>query len=121
MKRLRDCATLLLLSWLLVPPPLIAQPSTVLHVNRTDPTCGGESPCFSTIQAAINAAGPAAVIQIQAGTYPEQLSITGKNNFQGATEVDRIIIEADPAGRDWRRAPLQLDHRCRPGQWGSFP
>ena len=95
MKRLRGFASLLLLGWLLVPPPLIAQQS--LYVNRADPTCGGQSPCFSTIQAAINAAGPGNVIQIQAGTYPEQLSITGKNNFQGAAEVDRIIVEADPA------------------------
>ena len=97
MKRLRGFASLLLLGWLLVPPPLIAQQSTALYVNGADPTCGGQSPCFTTIQAAINAAGPGAVVYIQAGTYPEQLSITGKNNFQGATEVDRIIIEADPA------------------------
>jgi PKD domain/Bacterial Ig domain/Right handed beta helix region len=96
MKRLRGFASLLLLGCLL-PPPLIAQQS--LYVNRADPTCGGQSPCFSTIQAAINAAGPGNVIQIQAGTYPEQLSITGKNNFQGATEVDRIIVEADPASQ----------------------
>ena len=73
-----------------------AQAQTILHVSRTDPTCGGQSPCFTTIQAALNAAGPNTVIQIQAGSYPEQLTITGKNNFQGATEVDRIIIEADP-------------------------
>ncbi len=74
-----------------------AQAQTILHVNGTDSTCGGQSPCFATIQAALNAAGPNTVIQIQAGTYPEQLSIAGKNNFQGATEVDRIVIQADPA------------------------
>lgn len=74
-----------------------AQAQTVLHVNRTDPSCGGQSPCFTTIQAAINSAGAGDVVQIQAGTYPEQLSITGKNNFAGASEVDRIVIEADPA------------------------
>src|SRR5215467_11060782 len=76
---------------------LAAQPATILYVNRTDPTCGGHSPCYTTIQAAVNAAGPRSVINIQAGTYSEQLSISGKNNFQGATEIDRIIIEADPA------------------------
>jgi RHS repeat-associated protein len=97
MKRLRGVATLLLVGWLFLPPSLNAQQSATLHVNRTDPTCGGLSPCFATIRAAINAAGSGSVIQIQAGTYPEQLTITGKNNFQAASEVDRIIIEADPA------------------------
>jgi RHS repeat-associated protein len=76
---------------------LAAQQATILYVNRTDRTCGGFSPCYTTIQAAINAAGPRSVIHIQNGTYAEQLSISGKNNFQGATEIDRIIIEADPA------------------------
>ena len=76
-----------------------AQAQTILHVNRTDPTCAGQSPCFATIQAALDGAGPNTVIRIQAGTYPERLSIAGKNNFQGATEVDRIIIEADPAAQ----------------------
>src|SRR5215813_11138564 len=76
---------------------LAAQPATILYVNRTDPTCGGHSPCYTTIQAAVNAAGPRSVINIQNGTYSEQLSISGKNNFQGATDIDRIIIEADPA------------------------
>ncbi len=97
MKGLLGFASLLLFGFVVVPPPLSAQQPITLYVNRSDPTCGGQSPCFTTIQAAINAAGPGDVIHIQAGTYPEQLSVTGKNNFQGATEVDRIIIEADPA------------------------
>ena len=98
MKTLLGFASLLVLQAFIVPPPISAQQqSTTLYVNRADPTCGGHSPCFSTIQAAINAAAPGNSIQIQAGTYPEQLSITGKNNFPGATEVDRIVVEADPA------------------------
>jgi len=96
MKTLLGFASLLVLQALIVPLPISAQQQpTTLYVNRTDPTCGGQSPCFSTIQAAINTAAPGNNIQIQAGTYSEQLSITGKNNFQGATEIDRIIIEAD--------------------------
>ena len=83
----------------LSPVAIGAQQSITLYVNRTDPTCAGQSPCFATIQAAINAAGPGNIVQIQAGTYPEQLSIIGKNNFPGATEVDRIVIEADPANQ----------------------
>jgi RHS repeat-associated protein len=97
MKTLLGYASLLVLPALLVPLPVFAQQPTILYVDATDLTCGGQSPCFSTIQAAINAAGPGNVIRVQAGTYPEQLAITGKNNFQGVTEFDRIIIEADPA------------------------
>ncbi|HEV8719169.1 MAG TPA: tandem-95 repeat protein [Candidatus Binatia bacterium] len=98
MKRLRGFASLLLLGWLLVPPSLIAQQSTALYVNRTDPTCGGQSPCFATIQAAIDVAQPRTTIRIQAGTYPEQLTIQ-KNDFAGAVEADRIIIESDPSAQ----------------------
>src|SRR6266545_4642582 len=104
MVKLLGAAIVSLLGSLVLPIAVAAQQPTTLHVNRTDPTCGGQSPCFTTIQAAINAAGPGNVIQIQAGTYPEQLSITGKNNFQGATEIDRIIIEAI--------LPLNLERSC---------
>jgi pectin methylesterase-like acyl-CoA thioesterase len=97
MAKLLCVAVLSFLGSLVLPMAVAAQQTTILHVDRTDPTCGGQSPCFSTIQAAINAAGSGNVIHIEAGTYPEQLSITGKNNFQGVAEVDRIVIEADPA------------------------
>ena len=92
-------AILSLLGLLILPNLVTAQQPTILFVNRTDPTCGGRSPCFATIQAAINSAGPGNTIQIQAGTYPERIAIVGKNNFAGATEVDRIVIEADPAAQ----------------------
>ena len=97
MARHLGIAVLSLLGLLVLSNSVTAQQPTILYVNRTDPTCGGHSPCFTTIQAAINAAGPGNLIHIQAGTYTEQLAITDKNNFSGATEVDRIVIEADPA------------------------
>jgi len=75
--------------------PAFAQTPTTLYVNRTDPKCGGQTPCFSTIQAAVDAAQPRATIRIQAGVYPEQLKIE-KNNFAAAVEADRIVIESDP-------------------------
>ena len=96
MAKLLGAAIVSLLGAFFLPIAVTAQQPSTLHVNRTDPTCGGQSPCFTTIQAAINAAGPGNVIQIQGGTYPEKLELNGKNNFQGATEIDRIIIEADP-------------------------
>ena len=73
-----------------------SQQQTILYVNRTDPSCDGKSPCYSTIQTAVDVAQPGSVIRIQAGTYPEQISIE-KNKFPNATEFDRIVVEADPA------------------------
>jgi hypothetical protein len=77
------------------PDPAAAQ--TVRHVSAGDPTCGGLAPCDGTIQAAVDAALAADSIRIAPGTYAEQLAISGKNNTAGATEADRIVIEADPA------------------------
>ena len=73
-----------------------SQQQTILYVNRTDPSCDGKSPCYSTIQTAVDVAQPGSVIRIQTGTYPEQISIE-KNKFPNATEFDRIVVEADPA------------------------
>ncbi len=67
------------------------------YVSQADPTCGGQSPCYGTIQAAVTAAQAGDTVQIQVGTYVEQVQITGKNNTPSATEADRIIIQADPA------------------------
>ncbi len=90
-------AALSLLTLLVVPVAAVAQQPTILHVNGADPTCGGQSPCYSTIQAAVTAAQAGNTIRIQAGTYVEQVSIAGKNNTAGASENDRIVIESDPA------------------------
>jgi len=45
----------------------------------------------------VNAALAGETIVIQAGTYPEQVSIQGKNNVASAGEADRIYVMADPA------------------------
>jgi len=72
-----------------------SQQQVILYVNRTDLTCGGQSPCYTKIQAAVDAAQSGNIVRIQAGTYPEQISIE-KNKFPNATEFDRIVIEGDP-------------------------
>ncbi len=71
------------------------QPGRLRYVNRSDTTCGGQSPCYATIQAAIDASTSGDTIRIQPGTYAEQLTIQ-KNDFTSASEDDRIIIESDP-------------------------
>src|SRR5712692_9803717 len=88
---------LISLAFFFLPAPSPQQIGRTLYVNRTDPGCGGHSPCFTTIQAAVNAALARDTIQIQAGTYPEKVAISGKNNSASASESDRITIEADPS------------------------
>ena len=73
-----------------------AQAQTVRYVNRSDPTCGGHTPCYRTIQAAVNAAGPGNIVRIQAGIYAEQIRVSNKNRTASSTELHRIIIESDP-------------------------
>jgi hypothetical protein len=72
----------------------------ILYVNGADSTCQGQAPaapCYSTIQAAVNAALPGETVRIQEGEYAKAVVVKGKNNTATATEADRIIIEADPA------------------------
>lgn len=69
---------------------------TVRHVNRTDAACGGQSPCYGSIQAAVNATQSGDTVRIQPGGYVEQVSVTAKN--AGATNpTTRILIQADPS------------------------
>ena len=69
-----------------------------LYVNAdASAACGGKAPCFTTIQGAIDAVAAGQRIEIQAGTYVEQLEIQRKNASARATEADRIVIEADPS------------------------
>ena len=48
--------------------------ASTLYVNP-DGVCGGNSPCHTTIQAAINAAAPGDTIQVAAATYAEQINV----------------------------------------------
>jgi hypothetical protein len=75
-------------AWLLAPGGTSAQ-TGFRYVNATDPTCGGQNPCYATIQAAVTAALPGEHVVVQAGTYAEQVHITGKNNIANASEADR--------------------------------
>ncbi len=62
-----------------------AQAQTFRYVNRADPTCGGHTPCYRTIQAAVNAAGPGNIVRIQAGIYTEQIRVSNKNRIASST------------------------------------
>lgn len=73
-----------------------SEAGTIRHVNRTDAGCGGQSPCYGNIQAAVNAAQPGDTVQIQAGTYVEQVSVIAKN-ARATSPASRIVIQADPS------------------------
>ena len=72
-----------------------------------DGDCGGKNPCYSTIQAAIDAADTGVSIRIAGGTYAEAfelktskvLTLSGKWNdgFTGQTG-DATVIKAPKAG-----------------------
>lgn len=70
--------------------------TTDLYVSSVDVTCDGHTPCFSTIQAAIDAADRGQRVRILPGRYEEQLAIEDKNVHSDASEADRILIGPAP-------------------------
>ena len=49
--------------------------ASVIFVNRNDDTCGGNSLCYTTIQAAIDGADTGVAIRIAGGTYEEPFEL----------------------------------------------
>ncbi len=92
----------------------ISAAATVRHVNRADPGCGGHSPCYGSIQAAVNAAQPGDTIQIQPGTYLEQVTVAGKN-ATARSESSRIVIQADPSAPVGSVVLHGVVHQCASG------
>jgi len=60
-------------------------PSDVFYVSKTNSTCGDNSPCYSTIQAALNAANDGDLIKVSKDTYDEAptWSATGTVTISG--------------------------------------
>ena len=61
--------------------------SSVRHVSGSDPTCGGRTPCYGSILAALADARPGDTVRVQAGRYREAISIRDRRD---------VVLEADP-------------------------
>jgi hypothetical protein len=55
--------------------PLLPPPPAVNRFVNPDGVCGGNSPCYTTIQAAINASSAGDTINVAAATYVEEITI----------------------------------------------
>jgi parallel beta-helix repeat protein len=66
---------------------------TTRYVNP-DGLCGGNTPCYTTIQAAINASASSDIIVVVAGTFHERLVINKSLTLQGA----QYGVDPTPAG-----------------------
>jgi fibronectin-binding autotransporter adhesin len=91
---------LLLIGLLLVlrVPPVQAN-AGILYVSSTDPACGGQSPCYTTIQDAVDAASDGDVIKVAAGVY------TGVQTRASITQVvylsKSLTIQGGYTTADW--------------------
>lgn len=54
--------------------------TTILYVDSSA-SCGGNTPCYTTIQAAINAATPSSIIKVREGVYMEDLDLNLSTGF----------------------------------------
>lgn len=85
---------------------LIVETPEPVYVNKYDGTCGGKSPCYTSIQAAINAASTGTVIAIAQGTYAESITLNesklltlqgGWNSSYDAQTSNTTFIKAPKA------------------------
>lgn len=56
--------------------------SFLSFVNKNDSTCEGQSPCYTSIQEAINLACPGALIRLAQGTYSESIILNNEKTVE---------------------------------------
>lgn len=60
-----------------------------------DPGCGGNSPCYATIQAGIDAVPAGGTVHVAAGSYTEQITINKSLDLIGEGETTTTILAPD--------------------------
>jgi hypothetical protein len=71
-------------------------PFSTLWVDDDDLTCGGNSPCYHTIQEAVAAAQPGDTIRVRAGTYQGPIIINKTLTLSGESKENVTIQTSDP-------------------------
>ncbi len=74
----------------------------ILWVDDDDPTCGGQSPCYQTIQEAVAAAQPGDTIKVRPGAYQGQIIISKDLTLSGESP-ELVFIREGPLDPDPRR------------------
>lgn len=74
-----------------------------IFVSAGDPTCGGQAPCFSTIQAGVNAAGPGEEVSVAVGTYTgvTAVDLSGDVYHQVVMITESIVLRGGYTEGDW--------------------
>ncbi len=93
----------------------------IIYVNP-DGSCGGQSPCFTHIQDAINASVAGDTVQVAAGTYIENINLKSGVVVQGAG-ADVTIIRGTGSGfvvtTDYVNPNTKLDGFTITGGYGG--
>lgn len=77
--------------------------TTVHYVSATDPGCGGQSPCYGSVQAAVNAAQPGDQIRVAAGLYAGTTDavVDGVPYTQHVLITKSLTLEGGYTETDW--------------------
>ena len=112
----------------------IARADPGVRYVSTEPGCGGRSPCYRSIQAAVDAAEEGDEIRIAAGTYAgtSPATVDGRTYTQTVMITKSLTLQGGYSVKDWSvldplTNPTVLDAQRRGrcisvvGQWGSPP